>query len=191
MIVRCGLMSSGVPEKLNNKHKLAALLEARGELNITEIAEAVDLTLPRLSTVRNNSTEYKLLVERYRSELVDRTLDEAARLISDFNKAAPSAFQSLDAIHKDTGARDGARVAAAREILDRAPIAPKKRTETDSKEAGIHIHLGVQSMQNIRAALEDVDDSEIIDLLDNEYSVEEAAPEQIGEAGPLEAKEAP
>ncbi len=184
---------AGVPDKLNNKHKLAALLEARGELNVTEIAEAVDLSLPRLSTVRNQSVEYKLLVEHYRAELVDRTLDEAAKLIADFNTAAPGAFKSLDSIHKDTGAREGARVAAAKEILDRAPIAPKKRIEGDSKEAGIHIHLGVQSMENIRNALEDVEDVEIIDLLESEYSVDEAEPakKQLGEDEPLAAKEAP
>jgi hypothetical protein len=187
-MMRCGL-SNPVPEKLNNKHKLAALLDARGEMNAKEIAETVGLHQSRLSVVRNKSIQYKLLVEKYRAELVDRTLDASAELLSDFNRAAPGAFKSIDSIHKDTGARDGARVAAAREILDRAPIAPKKRTE-ESSEGGVHIHLGVQKITNIRAALEDVEDHDIIELLEGE-DYEEVAEPDTDETDVLTAKEAP
>ena len=185
------MASGGPPDKLNPQHKLAALLEARGELNNNEIAEAVNLSPVRVSILRNNSPQYKLLVEKYRAELVDRTLEESAKLLAEFNEAALDAFKSLKAIHTDTGAREGARVAAAKEILDRASVAPQKRTDDSGKDAGIHIHLGSQSMANIRCALEDVEDYEVIDLLESDYTELEGAPEQIGEDGPIEAKEAP
>lgn len=185
-------MSNPIPEKLNNKHKLAALLDARGEMNAKEIAETVGLHQSRLSVIRNKSIEYKLLVEKYRSELVDRTLDASAELLADFNKAARGAFKSIDAIHKDTGERGGARVAAAREILDRAPIAPKKRTEESAEGGGIHIHLGVQSMASIRGALEDVEDHETIELLEGEDF--EEIPDTVENSevdSEISAKEAP
>lgn len=154
---------------LNTKHKVAALLEARGELNKNEIAEVVGLSPTRLSTIRNSVPEYKLLVQQYTKELAERTLDRAAELLARFNDEAPEAFGTLCALHIKAD-RDSVRLGAAREILDRATIAPAKRDVSGGGEGGVVIQLGAQRMGMIIGALEDVGDTETIKLLtDEEY----------------------
>lgn len=173
---------------LNAKHRVAALLEARGELNKNEVAEAVGLSVPYLSSIRHNVPEYKLLVEKYSKELSERTLDEAAKLLAEFNKEAPHAFTTLVELHGKAD-RDSVRLGAAKEILDRASIAPKRQEIRDSGGAGgITIQLGSQRMGMIVAALEDIEDHETIDLLELPSG---EPPSPSTPRGDITAKEAP
>ena len=181
-------------DKLNNKHRIAALLEARGELTVKEIAQEIGLAYMSLHQVRT-MPEYKLLVEHYQRELVERTLDESAELLSKFNKEAPNAFETLSSLHKRAD-RDSVRRQAAVDILERASIAPSKRSDTGGQESGITIQIGVATMSRIEAALADVDDTETIALIEAEY--EEVATDKGGTVSgyvkpdiSIEAKEAP
>ena len=169
---------------LNNRHRVAALLEARGEVNKNEIAEIVGLSVSRLSAVRS-SPEYRLLVEKYQQELIDRTLEESAELLALFNKSARKAHATVDQL-VERADRDSVRLGAAKEILDRATIAPKKREFRSEGESGIVIQLGAQKMGMIIGALEDVGDQETIDLLEMEDDVYEL-PKEDGEIVPKEA----
>lgn len=169
---------------LNNKHKVAALLEARGELKSQEIAEAVGLSATRLSTVRNTVPEYRLLVEKYQKELAERTLDKASELLALFNDEAIPAFRTLQKLHENAD-RDSVRLGAAKEVLDRSTVAPTKRVDSGGSESGITIQLGNQRMGMIIGALRDVGDEETIDLLEGEGY------EEVKDDQPIQAKEAP
>ena len=178
-------------EKLSNKHRIAALLEARGELTIREIADEIGLQTGTLYQVRT-MPEYKLLVERYQTELTERTLDESAELLSSFNREAPRAFETLASLHKKAD-RDSVRRQAAVDILERSTVAPSKRTETGGGDSGITIQIGVQTMNRIEAALADVDDTDTLALIDAEY-VEEDSDERTGTGyvkNDISVKEAP
>jgi len=157
-------------EKLSNKHRIAALLEARGELSTAEIAKEIGLKTGTLHQVRT-MPEYKLLVESYSRELTERTLDGAAELLSKFNREAPRAFETLASLHKKAD-RDSVRRQSAVDILDRATISPSKRTEADRGDSGITIQIGVQTLNRIEAALADAADTETITLIEGEYGEE-------------------
>lgn len=177
-------------DKLNNKHRIAALLEARGELTFKEIASEIGLNYMSLHQVRT-MPEYKLLVEHYQRELVERTLDESAELLSKFNREAPNAFETLSSLHKRAD-RDSVRRQAAVDILDRATVAPSKRSDVGGGESGVIIQIGVATMNRIEAALTDVDDTETIALLDAEWTEEgDASPGYVKDDISIEAKEAP
>lgn len=170
---------------LSPRHRVAALLEARGEMNAREISEAVNLSYSRLAAVRA-FPEYKLLVEKYQKELTERTLDEAAQLLAKFNKAAPGAFETLELLHTKAD-RDSVRLGAAKEILDRASVSPKKQEfRAGGDSGGITIQLGSQRMGMIIGALEDIGDTETIELLEGEDYITESSPEVE-----IIAKEAP
>jgi hypothetical protein len=153
-------------EKLSNKHRIAALLEARGELSVKKIAEEIGLQPGTLYQVRT-MPEYKLLREHYQKELAERTLDESAELLSKFNREAPNAFETLATLHKRAD-RDSVRRQAAVDILDRSTVSPSRRDEGKAGESGITIQIGVQAMQRIESALADVGDEETIALIDIE-----------------------
>ena len=173
-------------DKLSNKHRIAALLEARGELTVKEIAEEIGLQTGTLYQVRT-MPEYKLLVEHYQTELTERTLDESAELLSKFNREAPNAFETLSSLHKRAD-RDSVRRQAAIDILDRATVAPSKRFESGGGDAGVTIQIGVATMSRIESALADVDDTETIALIDAEYEVTEG---ETYVKNDIRAKEAP
>lgn len=169
---------------LNARHRVAALLEARGELNAKEIADAINLSYARLAAVRA-MPEYKLLVQQYARELVDRTLDKSSELLAKFNEEAPQAFATLQVLHEKAD-RDSVRLGAAKEILDRSTVAPTKREGSlGDGGSGVTIQLGSQKMGMIIGALTDIEDFETIDLLEGrDFSVEDLAT-------PIIAKEVP
>ena len=152
------------PKTLNTKHKVAALLEARGELQKQEIADAVNLSVGRMMVVRS-TPEYKLLVEQYSKELTERTLDEAASLLAQFNKEAPKAFGTLQQLHQKSD-RDSTRLGAAKEILDRATASPKKVTALGEQSGGVTIQLGAQRMGMILGALDHIGEHDTIELFE-------------------------
>ena len=151
-------------KELSRKHKIAALLEARGELSVSDIADEIGLQKGTLYQVRT-MPEYKLLREHYQRELAERTLDESAELLSKFNREAPNAFETLASLHKRAD-RDSVRRQAAVDILERATVAPSRRSDTGSRDSGITIQIGVQTLNRIESALSDVGDNETIALIE-------------------------
>ena len=175
-------------DKLSNKHRIAALLEARGELSTQEIADEIGLKYVSLAQVRT-MPEYKLLVEHYQRELVERTLDEAAELLAKFNREAPNAFETLSSLHKRAD-RDSVRRQAAVDILDRASVSPSRRTDSGTGDTGVTIQIGVQTLNRIENALADVGDTETIDLIEGD-TVSGYVKNDISEEEEIEAQEAP
>ena len=159
-------MKPNIPKTLNNKHKIAAMLEARGQLSRAEIAEYVDLTVARMMIVRR-SPDYKALVVHHQKEIEERHYDAAANLQSKFDEEAPEAFKTLASLNEKAD-RDTTRLGAAKELLDRSSIAPSKQV-IQGETGGVVIQIGIKKLEQIYAALEDVGDCETIQLLEEEY----------------------
>ncbi len=154
--------------KLSNKLQHAALLEARGELSYAEIAERINITQAYLSKKRSDP-HYKLLVKQHQKELENRHYDASAMLQERFDKEAPAAFETVAYLHKTKGVIEGTRLSAAKEILDRSSIAPTKVVAREGGDSGVTIQIGIKKLEQIYGALEDVGDTETIDLLEGEY----------------------
>ena len=157
--------------KLSPKLRRAALLEARGELTTAEIAERVNLTVQYLAQSRCKET-YKLQVAHHEREIAERSYDAAAELQKKFNDEAPKAFETMAQLHKRAD-RDTTRLGAAKEILNRASIAPRPRDRRSEGDGGVTIQIGIKKLEQIYNALEDVGDTDTINLLEGEYEVEE------------------
>ena len=155
------------PPKLSNKLQHAALLEARGELTYAEIAERINITQAYLSKKRSDP-HYKLLVKQHQKELENRHYDASAMLQKKFDDEAPAAFETVAQLHKRAD-RDTTRLGAAKEILDRSSIAPAKIMGREGGDSGVTIQIGIKKLEQIYGALEDVGDTETIDLLEGEY----------------------
>ena len=153
--------------KLSNKLQHAALLEARGELSYAEIAERINITQAYLSKKRSDP-HYKLLVKQHQKELENRHYDASAMLQKKFDDEAPAAFETVAQLHKRAD-RDTTRLGAAKEILDRSSIAPTKVIAREGGDGGVTIQIGIKKLEQIYGALEDVGDTETIDLLEGEY----------------------
>lgn len=157
--------------KLSPKLEHAALLEARGELTHAEVAAKVGLTAQYIYTQRLKPA-FKLRVKHHRAEIENRHYDASADLQKEFDAEAPKAFKTIAQLHKKAD-RDTTRLGAAKEILDRSSIAPAKRDWSDKDSGGVVIQIGVKKLEQIYAALEDVDDHETINLLEGEWEEKE------------------
>ncbi len=155
------------PPKFSNKLQHAALLEARGELSYAEIAKRINITQAYLSKKRSDPN-YKLLVKQHLKELENRHYDASAMLQKKFDEEAPAAFETVAQLHKRAD-RYTTRLGAAKEILDRSSIAPAKIMGREGGDGGVTIQIGIKKLEQIYSALEDVGDTETIDLLEGEY----------------------
>ena len=155
------------PGKLSHKLEHGALLEARGELSFTEIADTISLSKAYYYQKRSDEM-YKLRVQHHRKELENRHYDASAMLQKKFDEEAPAAFETVAQLHKRAD-RDTTRLGAAKEILDRSSIAPTKIMGREGGEAGVTIQIGIKKLEQIYGALEDVGDTETIDLLEGDY----------------------
>ncbi len=158
-------------KKLSPKLEQAALLDARGELTVVEIADLVNLTKEYYYSKRR-TPEYKLRVDHHRKEIENRHYDASAQLQRRFDNEAPRAFETIAKLHRKAD-RDTTRLGAAKEILDRSSVAPSKRRDYGEGDGGVTIQIGIKKLEQIYGALEDVGDTETIQLLEGEYEEEE------------------
>ena len=154
-------------KKLSPKLEHAALLESRGELSYVEIANKVGLTKQYLY-LKRSTPEYKIQVKHHRGEIERRHYDASAMLQKQFDEEAPKAFETVAQLHKRAD-RDTTRLGAAKEILDRSSIAPTKIVGREGGDGGVTIQIGIKKLEQIYGALEDVGDTETIELLEGEY----------------------
>ena len=170
---------------LANRHILAALLDARGATN-DEIAETLSITTAHLSANIKSKPEYRMWVEKFRSELAEKTLDRAAELLSAFDNEALPAFKTLQQIHKNAQEKGSTRIAAALGILERSSLAPRRRSD-DASAAATRVFIGKVAMERIRQACDDLGDAETLTLVGDDYESELKAAIPDGEITPQEA----
>jgi len=160
---------------LSARDQKMALLEAMGKTT-AELREIYDLSPQGLYKVRSQH-EYKVLVAELRREVQDRTIDREVFLITRFNQLAPDAVDTIEDIMRG-GEKDSDRLKASEMVLDRAPDAPKAlRREESQTEEIVKVMFGVQNVEAMKAALEDIGDDDIVDLID--YTVEKEEGEII------------
>lgn len=159
-----------VPEKLSERHELVALLDAKG-VNNTEIARLLGFAREYISVIKRHP-HYQILLQRFKGELQEKVLDRTADLLAAFNEESMNAFGTLKDIHRDSDQKGSTRVAAAEAILDRSAWAPRKRGD-QVDQRGTVIVLGVKTVNNMRSALDDIEDRETVDLIEDEYELVE------------------
>ena len=146
-------------------YEIVALLEARGCTDV-EIAEATGYNYQQIGRIRNEADGYAVAVSEYKREIAERLIDESVDLFSRFNAKVPIMTDNLEnlALRAD---KEGVRLKATQDWLDRAPDAPKRVQRQESFEQK-SIMLGIRAVDNMKAALIDVGAGEIIDLLEGE-----------------------
>jgi hypothetical protein len=146
-------------------YEIVALLEARGCTD-AEIASATGYGANHIWSIRNEAEGYGAAVAEYKREIAERLISESVDVLSRFNAKVPIMTDNLEdlALRAD---KEGVRLKATQDWLDRAPDAPKRVQRQESFEQK-SIMLGVRAVDNMKAALVDVGAGEIIDLLDGE-----------------------
>jgi hypothetical protein len=158
-------------QQLKPAHEIVAMLEARG-CNDTEICEATGYSMGHISRIRHNAPGYAVCVSEFKNEIQGKAIDETVDAIDRFNGMVPKMADNIEnlALHAN---KEGVRLRATMDILDRAPDAPKRVHRQENLEER-KIIFGVQVVENMRKALTDVGADEVVDLLEGEdFTTEE------------------
>ena len=107
------------------------------------------------------------------SQREEKNLPTPEELQDQIDEAVPDAIEVLSTLQNKAD-RDSTRVKAAMEILERSSIAPQRRTYDSGGSQGVVVQIGFKQIQNIKAALEDIEDYDTLKLLEGEdFEVEE------------------
>lgn len=155
------MSNAGPPDKLNDRHMLAAYKEVAGKKPV-QIAQEVGLSLGRLHIVRASGV-YQVFIEGIRREVREKVTDRASKLGELFNEEAEEAFNTQKELNKSADS-DGVRLSASNSILDRAPDAPKIVKNTGNIDARTIIQLPVKVAESMVDTLKMVGAGEIVDL---------------------------
>ncbi len=119
-----------MPQKLNDKHRLIALLMLAGAER-PEIAARTGYDPSYISAITHNSPMFKAMLDQLRAEMRQKTIGGVVdRIIQE----GPKSVEAL-VVLRDTAESEQVRVTAARDLLDRNPETAKvsredRRTET-------------------------------------------------------------
>lgn len=105
-----------------------------------DIAHDLGLHPQTVSNVRNSP-----LVQRQLAVLQQQRTEEAVTIAEQIREIAPKAVQALDDAMSDPDSPWNAKVAAAKDVLDRAGYAPVRRTEN------VNAHLTLEELEAIKA----------------------------------------
>ena len=159
-----------------NKRHFCALYAALG-MKATQIVEKLSISWATWDRWKKDPA-FQTEVEQFKEEITQRLIDSKSNLEALFDFEAYSAFETLRDLHK-TSEMDTVKLGAAKDILDRAPNAPKQRQER-LEDHQHRIFIAGASFENLREALEDVGETDLIDLLPEDYEVEaEKSPDQL------------
>jgi len=145
---------------------LMALLEVTGK-DPVEIAEVVGYSPNNVRHIRRTNPHYVAYVKELREQLTSEVIAKTADLATRFDLEAPEAFETIKDLHKHSE-MDTVRLGAAKDILDRAPNAPKIKQHIEGRDSHIILQLGVAQVEGIKEALADVGEREGIELLEGE-----------------------
>lgn len=153
------------PDSLSPRDVLIAFLDTLNHTN-AQIALKVGCSVATLTKVRKNPA-FKLKKAEIQHRVEEELIREASNLALRFDLEASKAFDTLVELH--TGAEmETVRLGAAKDILDRAPNAPKPQKLTDGTPSGVTIVLGAPVVEGMMEALKDIGESETIELLEGE-----------------------
>lgn len=135
----------------NTIFMLVAFLEANGRNN-KEIASEMGISVSSVAKAKAHKL-YPACVANMRDHLAEHAANRAVSLAEEFDEEAYSAFGTVKELHKHAS-METVRLGAAKDILDRAPSAPRARKYEESAPKMI-IQLGVSAVENMRQALSD------------------------------------
>jgi len=162
-----------LPQTLNNKHILVAHFDALGKTP-SEIAKITGYNSNYITRIKK-MPEYILKVEEIKKDLSCRILDDTVDLVRRFEEGAPKAVDTLEDIML-RGEKDSDRLKASQDWLDRSPNVPQKARQGGLVDTGIHIIFSQTAVGNMKDALIDVEEGEIVELLEApEKSQEDAS----------------
>lgn len=166
-----------MPKEMKPAYEVIALLEARG-LRDREISDATGYNANYIWRIRNETPGYAATVSDFRKEVKERVLDSVANIAEVYNDQVPAMTDNLKELALN-GQKEGIRLRATQDWLDRAPKAPK-RISRNEQAIEHSIIFSVKQIDNMKSALADVGQDDVVDLLAGEGYEELAytAPEE-------------
>lgn len=159
-------MSSDAPRTIQTllpAHEIVALLVARGCSN-AEIADATGYNPNYVWRIKNEVPGFPALVDEFKREIQERTIEDTVDAITMFNRRVPTMVNNLEDLALRAN-KEGVRLRATMDWLDRAPDAPKRVQRSEHQEER-KIVFGITQVSNMKAALADVGADEVVDLLE-------------------------
>jgi hypothetical protein len=163
------------PRKIKNwknSYDIVALMDARGAPP-SEIAEATNYTPNYIWRIQNELPQYPGVMADFKREIQERIIDETVDAVNMFNRKVPKMIDNLEdlALNAD---KEGIRLRGTMDWLDRAPDAPKRVSRQENTEER-KIIFSLQQVDNMRAALIDVGETEVLELLEGEdYTISDS-----------------
>lgn len=106
-----------------------------------------------------------------KQRMLERALDRGEELLEKFDAEADVAFKTLQSIHRNVNEKGAARIAAAVSILERASIAPRRKSD-DATAATAKVIISKIAMERVKEAFHDLGDVESVELVEGEYVVD-------------------
>jgi len=168
---------------LSTRQIFVALLDATG-LKSEEIALQTGYSVDTISRLRQNPL-YVLRRDEFRRQIEQGIIERAIDLGRKFDLEAHKAFETLRQLCKSADS-DAVRLNAAKDILDRAPNAPKARKITESPgQVGLILQIGAPVVEGMKEALSDVGENDVLELIEGkDYNVRHD--EAVGAITPVE-----
>lgn len=158
-------MDAPKPKSMTPAYEIVALLVARGCSN-AEISDATGYNANYVWRIKNEVEGFDLLVAEFKREIQQRTIEETVDAVTRFNRKVPLMTDNLEELALRAN-KEGVRLRATMDWLDRAPDAPKRVHRQENLDEH-KIIFGVQQVDNMKAALLDVGADQVVDLLEGE-----------------------
>ena len=150
---------------MKEAYEIVALLVARGCSN-SEISEATGYNANYVWRIKTEVKGFDALVANFKHEIQQRLIDETVDAATMFNRKVPVMVDNLEDLAL-TANKEGVRLRATMDWLDRAPDEPKR----DHRQENLDEHkiiFGVQQVDNMKKALSHIGADEVVDLLEGE-----------------------
>jgi len=125
--------------ELPTAYRRVLYYELNGESNGAELARLTGYSPQRVWSIRN-LPEYKEVLAQLQREVDERVVQGAADLGRRFNKESVEAAEKIFSL-RDTAKKEEVQLAASKEILDRAPDAPKSHKVVDQNVRGFILQV--------------------------------------------------
>jgi len=159
-------------KEMKPAYEIVALLVARGCSN-AEVSEATGYNANYVWRIKNEVEGFDLLVSDFKRDIQQRTIEGTVDILTKFNSKVPLMADNLEDLALRAN-KEGVRLRATMDWLDRAPDAPKRVHRQENLDEH-KIIFGVQQVENMKAALTDVGADEVVDLLEgDDYQVTNA-----------------
>lgn len=150
-------------------HYLIAYMEASGKAP-REIGQKLGKSTAWVNARRRDAS-YPMVLQQAQDDITSRIAENTADLAGKFDGEAENSFTTMVEIRDAREELGSTRLKAAEAILDRAPNAPKKRTEHYSEQRRTVVNIPLQQVGWMHQALTEAGEDDVVELLDYTVSV--------------------